>query len=108
MFVDDIVLCGGKEVDTTEYLETWRKALGMRVSRQKTQFMDFAFEQNGQGHRPRVKIIGEEVERVTYFKYIGASVEEEGGMETKIAKRVGVMWRNWKRAVGCCAIRGCQ
>ena len=44
IFVDDIVLCGGKEVDMTEYLETWRKALeerGMRVSREKTQFMDF-------------------------------------------------------------------
>ena len=40
MFADDIVLCGGREVDMTEYLDTWRTSLeerGMRVSRPKTQ-----------------------------------------------------------------------
>ena len=54
-----------------EYLESWRKALeerGMRVSRPKTQVMDFSFEQNAQGNRPQVKILGEEVERGTDFK----------------------------------------
>ena len=47
MFADDIVLCGGREIDMTEYLDRWRKSLeerGMRVSRPKTQFMDFNFE----------------------------------------------------------------
>ena len=71
----------------TEYLESWRKALeerGMRVSRPKTQFIYFSFE----GNRTQVKILGEEVERVTHFKYLGTSIEEEGGMETEIAKRV--------------------
>ena len=36
MFVDDIVLCGGRDVDMTDYLDMWRKSLeerGMRVSR---------------------------------------------------------------------------
>ena len=28
LFADDIVLCGDKDVDMTEYLESWRKALG--------------------------------------------------------------------------------
>ena len=49
LFADDIVLCGDKDVDMTEYLESWRKALeerGMWVSRPKTQFMEFSFEQN--------------------------------------------------------------
>ena len=54
LFADDIVLCGDKDVDMTEYLESWRKALeetAMRVSRPKTQFMVFSFEQNAQGNR---------------------------------------------------------
>ena len=49
LFADDIVLCGDNDVDMTEYLESRRKALeerGMRVSRPKTQFMDFSFEQH--------------------------------------------------------------
>ena len=47
MFEDDIVLCGDGETCMTEYLETWRRALedrGMRISRPKTQFMDFIFD----------------------------------------------------------------
>ena len=103
LFANDIVLCGDKDVDMTEYLESWRKALedrGMRVSRPKTQFMDFSFEQNAQGNRPQVKILGEEVERVTHFKYLGTSIEEEGGMETEIAKRLGAGWMNWKKCSG--------
>ena len=103
MFADDIVLCGGREVDMTEYLDTWRKSLeerGMRLSRPKTQFMDFNFEQNQEGNREPVKILGEELERVTHFKYLGTSMEEEGGMETEITKRVGAGWRNWKKCSG--------
>ena len=64
MFADDIVLCGDDETDMTEYLETWRRALedrGMRISRPKTQFIDFKFGQdNGKGREP-VKILGEEL-----------------------------------------------
>ena len=52
MFADDIVLCGDDDTDMTEYLETWMNALeerGMRISRPKTQFIDFNFGQyNGQ------------------------------------------------------------
>ena len=60
LFADDIVFCGDKDVDMTEYLESWRKALeerGIRVSRPNTQFMDFSFGQNAQGKRPQVKIL---------------------------------------------------
>ena len=44
MFADDIAICGDGETDMTEYLETWRRALedrGMRISRPKTQFIEF-------------------------------------------------------------------
>ena len=87
MFADDIVLCGDDETDMTEYLETWRRALedrGMKISRPNTQFIDFKF---GQGREP-VKIIGEELQRVHHFKYLGSSVEETGGMATEISQRV--------------------
>ena len=64
------------------------------------QFMEFSFEQNAQGNRPQVQILGEEVERVTHFKYLGTSIEENGGMKTEIAKRVGAGWMNWKKCSG--------
>ena len=94
------VILNSREVDMTEYLDTWIQSVedrGMRVSRPKTQFMDSNFEQNQQGNREPVKILGEELERVAHFKYLGSSMEEEGGMETEITKRVGAGWRNWKK-----------
>ena len=39
--------------------------------------MDFTFEQ---GRQEPVKILGEELERVTHLKNIGTSIEEEGGI----------------------------
>ena len=56
LFADDIVLRGDKDVDMTEYLEPWRKALeerGMWVNRPKTQFMDFSFDRTPKetGHK---------------------------------------------------------
>ena len=89
--------------DETECLYTWRRALedrGMRISRPKTQFIDFKFGQgNGQG-REQVKILGEELQRVHRFKYLGASVEETEGMTTEISQRVSAAWGNWKRCSG--------
>ena len=40
----------------------------MKVSRLKTLFMDFTLRQNVSGNREPMKIIGEELERVTHFK----------------------------------------
>ena len=109
MLADDIVLCGGREVDMTDYLDMWRKSLeerGMRVSRPKTQFMDFNFEQNQQGHREPVKILGEELERVTHFKYLGTSMEEEGKLRSQSGwELAGEIGRN---AAEYCATEGCQ
>ena len=53
----------------------------MRISRPKTQFIDFKFGQdNGQGREP-VKMLGEELQRVHHFKYLGSSVRETGARE---------------------------
>ena len=71
MFADDVVLCGGNEIDLTEYLEKLRKALEereMRVSRPKTRGMESRFEQAERVDRQTVKIAGEEWKKVNNFK----------------------------------------
>ena len=87
----------------TEYLDTWRRALedrGMMISRPKAQSIDFKFGQdNGQGREP-VKFLVEELQRVHLFKYLGASVEETGGMTTESSQRVSAAWENWKICSG--------
>ena len=56
--------CTEKHIDTTEYLETRRKApgeIGKRISRQKTQFLDVGFD------RPNIKILKDEQKNVTHY-----------------------------------------
>ena len=53
------LICDVDETDITEYLETWRKALderGVRISRPRTQFMDFNFGQDNDQEREPVKM----------------------------------------------------
>ena len=72
----------------------------MRISRPKTQFIDFKFGQdNGQGRKP-VNVLREELQRVHHFKYLGSSVDETGAMTTYISQRVSAAWINWKRCSG--------
>ena len=70
----------------------------MMVSRLKTQFMDFALIQNESGNREPMKIIGEELERVTYFKCLGTSSEEECCVETEITVRMRPYRGNCKKS----------
>ena len=70
-----------------EYFETWRRALedrGMRISRPKTQFIDFKCGQDNGQEREPVKILGKLLQRVHHFKNIGSSVEETDCMPTEI------------------------
>ena len=62
-------------------------------------FADDIGQDNGQEIDP-VKILGEELQSVHHFKYLGSSVEETGGMATEITPRVNAAWRNWKRCSG--------
>ena len=70
----------------------------MRFSRLKTQFMEFALRQNESGNREPMKILGEKLERVTHFKFLGTSTEKECCVETEITVRMGPGWRNGKNA----------
>ena len=71
----------------------------MKLVREKLKLINLIVN-HAQGNREPVKILGEELERVTHFKYLGTSMGEEGGMETEITTRVGAGWRNWKKCNG--------
>ena len=72
----------------------------MRIRRPNAQFTDFKFgHDNGQGREP-VKILGEELQRVHHFMYLGSSVDETGGMTIEISQRVSAAWGHWKRCSG--------
>ena len=80
-------------------LESWKYALerrGMKVSRSKTEYLCT----NGGNDDETVKMEDTKVSRVKEFKYLGSTVQESGGCERELKKRVQAGWNGWRRVSG--------
>lgn len=99
LFADDVVICAETRQEVEERLEVWRRALedrGMKVSRQKTEYMWMG----GQGKIGEVEMQGEQIKRTEEFKYLGSTVQTNGGSEKEVEKRVQAGWSAWKKITG--------
>ena len=91
MFADDIVICEETRGEVERRLESWKYALerrGMKVSRSKTEYLCI----NGGNDDETVKMEDTKVPRVKEFKYLGSTVQESGGCEREVKKRVQAGW----------------
>ena len=98
MFADDIVLCDVERTKVEEKLETWRKVMeerGLKVSRKKTEYMEFNEESEGS-----IKMQDYQLKKVTSFKYLGTTLSENGELEDEVEKRIQSGWNNWKKLSG--------
>ena len=69
----------------------------MKVSRSKTEYLCI----NGGGNDDEtVKMEDTKVPRVKEFKYLGSMVQESGGFEREVKKRVQAGWNGWRRVSG--------
>ena len=96
LFADDVALCGESREKLETRLETWRRAMedrGMRVSRQKTEYLCI-----GEGEADEeVKLQGEKLKRVEEFKYLGSTVQMDGGPGREVQKRIQAGWGTWRK-----------
>ena len=68
----------------------------MKVSRSKTEYLCI----NGGNDDETVKMEDTKVPRVKEFKYLGSTVQESGGCEREVKKRVQAGWNGWRRVSG--------
>ena len=68
----------------------------MKVSRSKTEYLCI----NGGNDDETVKMEDAKVPRVKEFKYLGSTVQESGGCEREVKKRVQAGWNEWRRVSG--------
>ena len=83
LFADDIVICKETREEVEQRLESWKYALerrGMKVSRSKTKYLCI---NGGNDDETYTK-----VPRIKEFKYLGSTVQESGGCEREVKKRV--------------------
>ena len=99
LFADDIVICEETREEVERRLESWKYALerrGMKVSRSKTEYLCI----NGGNDNETVKMKDTKVPRVKEFKYLGSTVQESGGCEREVKKRLQAGWNGWRRVSG--------
>ena len=99
LFADDIVICEETREEVERRLESWRYALErreMKVSRSKTEYLCI----NDGNDDETVKMEDAKVPRVKKFKYLGSTVQESGGCEREVKKRVQARWNGWRKVSG--------
>ena len=69
---------------------------GKKVSRSKTEYLCI----NGGNDDETVKMEDAKVPRAKKFKYLGSTVQESGGCEREVKKRVQAGWNGWRRVSG--------
>ena len=96
LFADDIVICEETKEEVERRLQSWRYALERRevkVNRSKTEYLCI----NGGNDDETMKTKDKKVPRVKEFKYLGSTVQENGGCEKEVKKRVQAEWNGWKK-----------
>ncbi|XP_063594371.1 uncharacterized protein LOC134771360 [Penaeus indicus] len=98
MYADDVVICTNEACE--EKLEQWIRALerrGMKVSRTKTEYLNAG---NGTQRVGTISLGGERVQRVAEFKYLVSTVQEDGGSEAEVSKRIQADCNSWRKVTG--------
>ena len=100
MFADEIVLVRESREEIEQDLERWRNSLeriGMNVSRTNTEYL---CANEHEVRFPPVTLGGAEVTKVEEFKYLGSTVQADGGCTREIRKRVKAGWYAWRKLSG--------
>ena len=80
-------------------LEEWIRAMedrGLKINRKKTVYLRFNVDGNLDGNSD-INLQGQNLERVNTFKYLGATLAENGYLDTEMTHRIQSGWKNWKR-----------
>ena len=98
IFADDVVLCSPRKAELEVELEQWREALerrGMKVSKAKTEYMCLDGVSSGS-----VKMHDQHLPEARDFKYLGSTIQQDGGVQTEVNRRIQCGWTNWKKMSG--------
>ena len=92
LYADDIVLCGSRSEVVEKKLEEWRRAMedrGPNINRKQTVYLRFNVDRNLDVTSDiKIGLQGENLERVNTFKYLRATLTENGDLDAKMTHRI--------------------
>ena len=72
---------------------------GLNINIKKTVYLRFNVDGNLDGNSD-INLQGHNLERVNTFKYLGATLAENGDLDAEMTHRIQYGWKNWKRVSG--------
>ncbi len=66
----------------------------LKINRKKTVYLTFIVDGNLDGNSD-INIQGENLERMNTFKYLGATLAENGDLHTEMTHRIQSGWKKW-------------
>ncbi|GJS62496.1 retrovirus-related pol polyprotein LINE-1 [Tanacetum coccineum] len=105
IFADDIALVSESAKGLNNRLENWREALednGLRVSREKTEYLRCDFGKVEIAHNEEVDIrIGDKIlQPKESFRYLGSMIHKSGRIDEDVSHRIKTAWLRWRAATG--------
>ncbi|XP_061706801.1 uncharacterized protein LOC133517485 [Cydia pomonella] len=102
LYADDIVLINKSVRQLQTILGQWRQALernGLRISRCKTEHLECKFSSDTTISN-RIYIEGDQLPKVSQFKYLGTMLTADGAIESDVTYRVNAGWQRWRALSG--------
>ncbi|GKG11695.1 retrovirus-related pol polyprotein LINE-1 [Tanacetum coccineum] len=101
IFADDIVLVSESAKGLNDRLENWREALeanGLRVSREKTEYLRCDFSNSEIAHNEEVEVcIGDKIlQPKDSFRYLGSMLHKSERIDEDVAHRIKATWLKWR------------
>ena len=88
LYADDIVCCGTRSEVVEKKLEEWRRAMEdrrLKINRKKTVYLRCNVDGNLDGNSD-INLQGQNLERVNTFKYLGATLAENGDLDAEMTQ----------------------
>ena len=86
LYADHIALCATRREVVEKKLEEWGRAMedrGLKINRRIFFYLRFNGDGNLDGNSD-VKLLGQDLERVNTFKYLGATLVENGDLDAQM------------------------
>ena len=71
---------------------------GLKINRKKTVYLRFTVDRNFD-ENSHINIQGENLERLNTFKYLGATLAENGDLDAEMTHRIQSGWKNWFKRI---------
>ena len=70
---------------------------GLKVSREKMEYLKM---QAGHRDEGEIELRGVKLKRVSEFKYLGSTLQEDGGASREVERRIAARWHAWRNMSG--------